>query len=186
MAIGASADYRSSWLCVHAMRALLEAGSNVKATDSNHDTALHFTLRHHNHPEAARLLLEHGSDPNLTGSRGQSALHCCIELKHFRQIYVLSAPESTVKHLLEHGADPDQRDSDGHTAVYLSMRAGSRLTPEVFRMLLSRSKDILVKTACFFELLLMGKSETFDDYLEILLAQGLVIDRKRMPRSDAH
>lgn len=177
VAAGASRNGQGS-VHIGAIRALLEAGADVKkktrSSDHGEDTVLHIVLRTDRNPTAVRLLVEYGSDPNQPGRYGETALHCCKGQEN-SQTRGVENSEMIVKYLLEHGADPNIQDNHGDTAVFTAMWAA----PDAFRLLLSRCNDDTVKRRCWFNLSATHKFERFAKNLEVLLAEGIDIETRR-------
>ena len=84
-----------------AVRQLIEAGADIKASNDVGATALMWAL---DDPDKTLLLLEHGTDPNATSAENQTALAIAVASR---------APAAVVKALLEHGANTDVKGSRG-------------------------------------------------------------------------
>jgi len=92
-------------------KALLDAGANINARDSNGHTAL-LSCIEQDPPEITRLLVERGIDVNARDYQGNTAL---MLLCSNQFASVLSLPI-----LLQGGADASLRNSEGKTAFQLA------------------------------------------------------------------
>lgn len=87
----------------------IEAGANIKATDSLMRTPL-FAAAYCDHPEVASLLIDKGSDVNARDFNGMSPLHTAV----------VDGWDSVTKALISRGADINVRDSRGRTPLHLA------------------------------------------------------------------
>jgi len=84
-----------------AVRQLIEAGADTKASNDAGATALMWAI---DDPDKTKLLLEHDADPNATSAENQTPFTIAIASR---------APAAVVKLLLEHGANTDVKGSRG-------------------------------------------------------------------------
>jgi ankyrin repeat protein len=110
---------------VEIMEALLDAGADVKGSNSRKATALHWAT---SDPARAKLLLMKGADVNATSVDGRTALH---------EAAALPAGAPVVKLLLEVGADVDARSITGTTPLFGAASAGVEST----RLLLDKGAN---------------------------------------------
>lgn len=173
---------------VQIVQTLLDAGADVtKTTRQNGTTALHDAMLAQADADVIVTLLAHGSDPNHKSPLGKTALHFIGDGSNsYWSKHNFEKTAKVARHLLDWGADPSTRDCSGCSALQKSIGAG----PEVFSMLLSKCVDRVVKLDCWFSLATphwgidpRGESaftpESFVQYIEIFLAQGIEIDTKR-------
>jgi serine/threonine protein kinase len=109
------------------VKALLDAGAPVTATNGEGCTALHWAA-YFDAPAAAAILLERGADLRATTTNGLTPLH-------------LAARNDSVevaRMLLQHGAMPNSKDRSGATPLHLAARWNH---VEVVRALLAGGAD---------------------------------------------
>ncbi|GAB5369046.1 hypothetical protein AAMO2058_001371800 [Amorphochlora amoebiformis] len=114
---GRSSNFRDKWGntplfwaskggSVSAIRVLLNASAQVKATNLAGTTALHWACTRGS-PDVVRALLDAGADVNHKNDNGETPLHWAVDWQ----------AEAAVETLLERGADINAVDSVGNTAV---------------------------------------------------------------------
>jgi len=125
------------------VKELIEAGANVRATDSYEDR-LHLSLIPWDKKDSfklAKYLIEHGVNVNEQDSYGITALHNAVRASEF----------NVVKFLLEHGADPCIKDAGGGTPIgYVSFLTktydDTKIAPEKYE-LSNKMEELLKKYA---------------------------------------
>ncbi|KAK6953252.1 hypothetical protein Daesc_005553 [Daldinia eschscholtzii] len=152
------------------VKALAEAGADLKKTNPEGDTVMNMILREHRDPELIRHLLKYGSDPNQKGKHGYTALHCALE----EPVILMGREnvEAVIKILLDNGADPDIPDDRGTTPMYKVISSAL----EVSKILLKNCKNNGLKRSCWFSLSSQSNIEKFTKCLEMLLADGIDIN----------
>ncbi len=106
-----------------ALKALLQNGVNVNATNSDGETALMEAAESRRYTEAVRVLIANGANVNLADEDGETAL-------------MRAADEGTVEAvrlLLQAGANPAARDDDGETALDKALDEGNREVVNILR-----------------------------------------------------
>ncbi|KAK1757210.1 ankyrin repeat-containing domain protein [Echria macrotheca] len=156
------------------LEALVDAGADIRKTYSSGNSALHIAAGNQ-HLEAVQLLVERGSDVNKRGNHGYTALHCALDVGSGGSQGEPSPDQiaRVVRYLLDHGANPDMKSDSLRTAVRDAMSRGV----DIFRILVSRSKDPAVKKECWFHLSTM-RGENFVKFLELLLTEGFDINTR--------
>lgn len=91
------------------VKALIDRGIELSATNGDGDTALHVAAKVGN-VETATMLLEAGSDVNARGNEGATPLHCAIHTADRRLVQVF----------LDGEADFDVKDDAGKTPLELA------------------------------------------------------------------
>ncbi len=128
-----AADANGSSMLMHAtyagtldtMRALIEAGADVRARNDRRATALHWAAT-----DAAklRLLLSHGADINASTVEGRTVLHTAA---------LQPAGEALVRSLVEADADVNAKTITGQTPLFMAV--GANL--ESARLLIDKGAD---------------------------------------------
>lgn len=131
------------------VKALIDAGANVNAQNSEGFTTLMYILNcYHSRlaTRALRRLLKHGAAPNLQDKSGRAALHFPAG--------ELAGPsnEEAVSALHAHGADLEMKDNSGDTPLRCAVFP--RLSFERACCLLSKGADVEAKDAQGISILL--------------------------------
>lgn len=158
-----------------AIRALVNAGASVKHETSEGDTVIHLSLGIDCNLETTRLLIEHGADINKRDDRRANTPLMYALGRHGGMSGPAMKKEiaATVDYLLSQGADPDIRCTGGKSAAVMqAMHHG----PEVFHMVLSRSKNESVKQKCWFSLATIRDREDFISYVRLFQQHGINVD----------
>jgi uncharacterized protein len=99
---------------VDAMRALLDGGADVAASDHRNGWTPLFHAIHKRQVEAVRLLLDRGADPNRAADLTTPLMMAAAD-----------ADPTIVKLLLARGADPAARGAGGATALTIAVSGGA-------------------------------------------------------------
>jgi uncharacterized protein len=136
---GATALHSAAWLGeTGVIRALLDAGADVRARTNSGETALILALRHG--PDVIRMLLDAGADVDARDSRGLTALLHAVGNHEFRaQESEREESLAVIVALLEAGANPDAQDANGGTP--LTNVAWTGAADDVVPALLSAGAD---------------------------------------------
>lgn len=100
---------------VDAVRAALSQGADVKATERDGTTALHWAS-HQDRPDLVRLLLDAGADATTPNRYGVTPL----------AVACVGAHTPVVELLLNAGADPNTASAEGETVLMTAARTGKR------------------------------------------------------------
>jgi ankyrin repeat protein len=101
---------------VDAIRALIDARSDLNLTDPEGTTALMLAINNA-HYDVARVLAEHHADPNVADVTGMTALYAAVNMNTLGDLPGRPAPRPTggvsaldvARTLLTHGANPNPR-----------------------------------------------------------------------------
>lgn len=118
---------------VRAMTALLDAGADVNARDTNNRWTPLLHAIHKQRRPAVAFLLERGADPNAAGPGGLTPLIMAADDPH---------PEMVVA-LLAYGADPRTEGAGGRTALTQALSGGA--FTDIDRPLLGGCRPATVK-----------------------------------------
>jgi ankyrin repeat protein/mono/diheme cytochrome c family protein len=155
---------------VEIMEALLDAGADVKASNSRKATALHWSI---SDPAKAKLLLMKGADVNAKTIDGRTPLHAAV-------MQPTGAP--VVKLLLEVGADVDARSITGNTPLFGAVTAGLENT----RLLLDKGANVNAVSQTGATPLMATRSS---DIVSLLVSRGADVKarskRGETPLADA-
>ena len=111
-----------------AVRALVEAGSDVDTREADGTTALHWAVRH-DRTEIAALLLRAGADVDAANRYGMTPL----------SLAGTNGSPAIVALLLDAGADPNLATPEGETPLMTAARTGD---PEALRLLLTHGARV--------------------------------------------
>ena len=161
-----------------ALSALIAAGADITKT-SRGDGPLHLLLRNPSCSlEAVQLLVEHGSDVNQVAAEGACPLQCITEVDGYEDRKMASA-NAIVEFLLDRGADPHALMGSGKTSAIgrTVIEVAMHLWVDVFRTMLSRCTDDVIKNECWFGFSYYN-AKSLPAYLDMLLAAGLDINTR--------
>ncbi|KAF5664455.1 hypothetical protein FHETE_7046 [Fusarium heterosporum] len=174
-----AADYSRPYsdqhgVCNPAVKALIEAGANIKADTDRGWNVLHPVVKYSKDLEVIKLLVECGCDLHEKTPDGWTALMFAVDKGNRRTIDTDEATLQIVEYLLDHGADPSTKASSGNSALSLSMHLGVN----IFKLLISRCDDEEEKRRCWFDLA-SARAHMFEQLLEVLLAEGFDMETRR-------
>ncbi|XP_048239578.1 uncharacterized protein LOC124112111 isoform X2 [Haliotis rufescens] len=120
--------------CIECVKLLLPV-SDVKAQDSNGNTALHCSLLYklHSH-EVIQALVEKGDDVGIKNKKDKTPLHCAARRQCIECVKLL-LPVS----------DVNAQDSDGDTALHCSLLSDKPHCHEVIQALVEKGADVGIK-----------------------------------------
>jgi len=149
------------------MRALVDKGANVNATEADGSTALHWASYHDN-LEAAALLIRAGANVDAANDLGATPLWlACI-----------NGSVPMVRALLDAGANPNLALLRGETPLMAASRTGN---PAVVELLLQKSADVKATGARHQTALMWAVAQRHPAVTRLLLAHGADLQA----RSDA-
>ena len=144
---------------IQTVRRLLAEGSDVKATQGDGATALHWAAHRDNHDVAA-VLIASGADVNARDDHRITSL----------ALACLNGSSSLVKMLLDAGANPNLTKSSGETPLMTASRVGN---VAVVRMLLAAGADPTASESVRGQTALMwAAAENHTAVAEVLLETG--------------
>jgi ankyrin repeat protein len=111
-----------------AVRALLDKGGDVNASEVDGTTALHWAV-HRDHVDVTDLVIRAGANVRAMNRYGVAPL----------SLACLNGSEAMVAKLLRAGADPETTQPGGETALMTAARTGNA---DVVRQLLARGADV--------------------------------------------
>ena len=117
---------------IEIIKALLDAGADVKIIDNNETTTLMHGARYHDNPEVIKMLMENGVDIDAKNDVDWTALMYAVTHNRNREI---------IKLLIDAGADVRVTDSKGRTLLMLA----NYQNPEIIKVLAESGVDILAK-----------------------------------------
>jgi ankyrin repeat protein len=140
------------------LRALVERGADVNATEPDGATALHWAS-YWDAVDAAELLLRAGADPKAANDLGATALWNAA----------LNGNEPMVRALLAAGADPNAALLSGETPVLTAARTGSE---QVLELLLAAGGDANSRATRAQTALMWAAAQGHADAMRVLLRYG--------------
>ncbi|CAG7566385.1 unnamed protein product [Fusarium equiseti] len=172
-----------------AVKALIEAGANVKVADNTPSedleangqdcasSVLHRVARNSRDLEVIRILVDKGCDLNDRNGQGETILLSTLNWR--RRNYRIESEERTrsiVEYLLENGADLSCQDREGNSSLSYALSLG----PWIFKLLFSQCQDIKMKKESWFSLssLMSRWTDKFKQGLEMFLAEGFDLETK--------
>ncbi|KAJ4018334.1 hypothetical protein NW752_005449 [Fusarium irregulare] len=181
--------WNTSGKCCPAVKALIEAGADVKVTDNTPSedldangqdcasSVLHRVARNTRDLEVIKILVEKGCDPNDKNGQGETVLLASLNWRG--RNYRLESEEKTrliVEYLLENGADTSCQDREGHSPLSHALSLG----PSIFKLLFSHCQDMEMKKKSWFSLssLMSRWTDKFKQCLEMFLAEGFDVETK--------
>jgi ankyrin repeat protein len=111
-----------------ALRALLDQGGDVNASEADGTSALHWAV-HRDNPEMVRLLLNAGAAVDARNRYGVAPLSLAAN----------NGNATVAKLLLDAGADPETSLNENETALLTAARSG---VPELVQLLIDRGADV--------------------------------------------
>jgi ankyrin repeat protein len=139
--------------------ALVQAGANVNAPQSNKTTALHWAA-YHGDVTLAKELIAHGAEADATNAYGSTPLGEAANV----------ANVELMKLLLDAGASPESPNADGMTALMVAVRTG--VTPAA-ELLIKRGANVNAAETWRGQTALMwAAGEARPDMVDLLIAHG--------------
>jgi ankyrin repeat protein len=138
------------------IRALLQKGANVNATEPDGTTALHWAS-YRDDLEGADLLIRAGAKVNATNDLGATPLWTAS----------LNGSAAMVKRLLAAGADPNKALLAGETPVMVASRSGN---PEVVEQLLAKGANVNATGARGQTALMWATAQRHPEVVKVLVA----------------
>jgi ankyrin repeat protein len=140
------------------VRALLQQGANVHATEPDGTTALHWAS-YRDDGETADLLIRAGAKVNAANDLGATPLWMAS----------VNGSAAMVHRLLQAGANPNVALLLGETAVMAASRSGH---PEIVDALLAKGANVNAKAARGQTALMWAVAQKHPEVVKVLLARG--------------
>ena len=145
--------------------ALIDAGTDVNATQGDGTTPLHWAV-YKVERELVAELLERGANANVTNQYGSSPLGEAANLGDLQ----------LVRQLLDAGSDVESPNGDGQTALMLAARIGAL---DVVKLLVERGADVNAKEAWRDQSALMWAVDgNFPELTQFLVDQGADVNAR--------
>jgi ankyrin repeat protein len=145
---------------IEKVRALIDRGADLNATDSAGVTALMWAIiGDHKQGELAEILVHSGADVNVADRIGQTAL--LLAARH--------GQEEIAKMLLDYGADVEPKDREGETALQNAAREGYS---KIVELLLESGANVDTRTNNKWTPLLSAATNGHGEIVRMLLEHG--------------
>jgi ankyrin len=147
-----------------AVRALIEKGANVNATNGDGTTALHWAA-HRDDLVTVDLLIRSGARVNAANDLGATPLWAAS----------LNGNPAIVRRLLQAGANPNAALLLGETPLMVAARTGSA---EVVEQLAAKGANVNARAARGQTALMWAVSQRHPDVVKVLLAHGVDVQAR--------
>jgi len=148
-----------------AVRALVKQPAEVKATDRDGTTALHWAVRADD-LDTTRLLLRSGADPSAATREGITPL----------ALAAVNGSGAATQALLEAGANVNAVLPEGETVLMTAARTGR---PEVLKLLLGHGADVHARENWYGETaLIWAAAENHADAIKVLVEHGADVNSR--------
>ena len=147
-----------------AVRALVQKGANVNATEGDGTTALHWAA-HRDDRVVADLLIRGGARVNAANDLGATPLWAAS----------LNGNTAIVRRLLEAGADPNAALLAGETPVMVASRSGHAA---VVQQLAAKGAKVNARAARGQTALMWAVSQRHPEVVKVLLAHGADVEAR--------
>jgi ankyrin repeat protein len=148
---------------LESVRALLEQPAELKVTERDGTTALHWAVRVDN-LELVRMLLRAGADVNAATREGVTPL----------SLAAINGSLTAAEVLLEAGANANAVLPEGETILMTAARTGR---PEVLKLLLRHGADLNAREHWYGETaLIWAAAENHPDAIEVLVESGAEVN----------
>ncbi len=157
------------------IKAFLDNGADVNASDKKGMTALLYAARRHNNPEMIKLLLDSGADVNASNKDGWTPLMIVVR-NHLNT--------EMIKLLLVSGADVNASNKDGWTPLMFAVSQFHSYKdiyklPEMIKLLLDKGADVNAsKQDGTSPLLVALKYNTHSEKIKQLLDNGADVNAR--------
>src|SRR5438552_9497762 len=152
------------------LRSLLNQGANVKATQADGTTALHWAS-YRDDLESADLLIRSGANVNARNDLGATPLWAACQ----------NGSESMVGRLLTAGANPNAALLLGETPVMVAGRSGS---PAVVELLAAKGANVNARAARGQTALMWAVAQKHPEVVKVLIANGADIHARSDSRTE--
>lgn len=155
------------------VKALLEAGADYLALDTNGDSVLHRCLSGSRDIKTLKLLFEYGVPAYLTGKDGDTILHTALSNTLYKGRG--ASMEEVVNLLLEKGVPCDVKNKHGVTAVE-NAASNTECSLETFTVLVQACTDIETLQRCIRKMAAWNDKRDTPAFIRVLQKNGATLE----------